>query len=149
MSSTFASRRCAASTFAFSNTSMLALCTALPAICSDREPMVPEPRGTTPVSDWTSRTFSIGMPSSSCTIIANAVRCPWPCDDVPTVTSTPPSAAISTLPYSWNKPGAVISTYVDTPMPSSFRSPLSRRVACSLRRSSYPAMRHASSSGFA
>ena len=82
---------------------------------------MPVPRGTTAVSDWTSRTCSIGMPSSSCTIIANAVSWPWPCDDVPTVTSTPPSAAISTLPYSWNRPAAVTSTYDETPMPSSLR----------------------------
>ena len=36
---------------------MLALCTALPAICNERDPIVPEPRGTTAVSDWMSRTL--------------------------------------------------------------------------------------------
>ena len=69
-----------------------------------------DPRGTRPVSDWTTVTLSIGMPSSSCTIIANAVSWPWPCADVPTVAVTLPSSLTSMAPYSWNSPPAVTST---------------------------------------
>ncbi len=58
--------------------------TALPPSCSDRDPPVPPPRGTTAVSDWTKRIGSSGMPSRSATIIANAVAWPWPCAEVPT-----------------------------------------------------------------
>ena len=47
---------------------------ALPAVCSDREPSVPEPRGTRAVSELTSVILSIGMPSTSLASIANAVR---------------------------------------------------------------------------
>ena len=46
---------------------------ALPAVCSEREPRVPEPRGTRDVSELTSVIFSIGMPSTSLASIANAV----------------------------------------------------------------------------
>ena len=50
--------------------------TALPPSCSDRDPPVPPPRGTSAVSDCTKRIFSIGMPSSSATICEYAVA--WP-----------------------------------------------------------------------
>ncbi len=46
---------------------------ALPAVCSDREPSVPEPRGTRAVSELTSVILSIGMPSTSLASMANAV----------------------------------------------------------------------------
>ena len=46
---------------------------ALPAVWSDREPMVPAPRGTVAVSELISRILSIGMPSISLATIANAV----------------------------------------------------------------------------
>ena len=71
MSSGLASSRCAARRFAFSSTSSLALNSALPAVWSEREPIVPVPRGTSAVSDWMSRTSSMATPSSSATIIAN------------------------------------------------------------------------------
>ena len=45
MSSASASSRLAAICLAFASTSVDATCTALPAVCSDREPIVPEPRG--------------------------------------------------------------------------------------------------------
>ena len=73
MSSTFASSRWAASWRAFASTPSLAFHSALPPICSEREPMVPVPRGTSAVSDCTMVTRSIGMPRSSWTIIANDV----------------------------------------------------------------------------
>ena len=66
--------------------------------------------GTTAVSDCTRRTASMGTPSSSATIIANAVSCPWPCDEVPTMAVTVPSSCTSTDPNSWNVPPAVTST---------------------------------------
>ena len=50
-----------------------AICTALPAVCSEREPMVPAPRGTDAVSELTSLNLSIGMPSTSLANMANAV----------------------------------------------------------------------------
>ena len=68
-------------------------------------------------------------------IIANVVSWPWPCALVPTRAVTVPSSSISTAPYSWlNVSGALISRYDETPMPSSFVSPRSRRAACSARR---------------
>ena len=46
---------------------------ALPPICSEREPPVPPPAGLSSVSECTTRTSSIGTPSASLTIIENAV----------------------------------------------------------------------------
>ena len=52
-----------------------------------------------------------GTPSSSATIIANAVSWPWPCADVPTVAVTVPSVVRPRpMPYSENRPPAVTST---------------------------------------
>lgn len=53
MSSAAASSRCAASLRARSWSSCAASDTAVPPSCSDREPPVPAPRGTSAVSDWT------------------------------------------------------------------------------------------------
>ena len=44
---------------------------ALPPICSEREPPVPPPRGTSSVSECSTRTSSIGTPSASAMICAN------------------------------------------------------------------------------
>ena len=55
----------------------------MPAVCSDREPSVPAPRGTAAVSELTSRILSIGMPSTSLATMANAVWWPWPWTLVP------------------------------------------------------------------
>jgi hypothetical protein len=52
MSSTSASSSRAARRRARSTTAPAAVYTAVPPICSDREPPVPPPRGTTSVSDW-------------------------------------------------------------------------------------------------
>ena len=71
MSSGLASSMCAASCFACASTSSLALNSALPPICSDREPPVPPPRATSAVSECRHRTSSIGTPSASLMIIAN------------------------------------------------------------------------------
>ena len=85
---------------------------ALPPICSEREPIVPPPAGhERGVGLHDASPASIGTPSSSATIILNAVSWPWPCGDVPTVAVTVPSVCTSTAPYSWNSPPAVTSTY--------------------------------------
>ena len=81
-----------------------------PPICSDRDPPVPPPLGTAAVSDWTKRMSSIGMPSRSETIMANAVAWPWPWADVPTRMVAVPSRWISTDPNSLLPPPAVTST---------------------------------------
>ena len=109
-SSTAASSSSAARRRACSSTSSAAPRTALPPICSERDPPVPEPRGTVAVSDCTKPIRSIGMPSRSCTSIANAVACPWPCAEVPAETVAEPSACTVTEPNSLPPPPAVIST---------------------------------------
>ena len=76
MSSTLASSSFAAIPRALSSTCSAADSTALPPICSDREPPVPAPRGTAAVSDWTNEICSIGIPRVSETIMENAVA--WP-----------------------------------------------------------------------
>ena len=115
-----------------SSTVSLAMCTAEPAVCNDREPIVPAPRGMSSVSDCTIVMSSIGTPSMSLMIIEKAVMCPWPWALVPTQPVTLPSSPTATLPYSTCSPiGAVTSTYADSPMPSCFTSPLARRAAWS------------------
>ena len=68
---------------------------AVPPTASEREPYVPMPNGTRPVSPWTMSTFSIGMPSRAATTCANVVSWPWPwlCEPVNTVT----------LPVGWTR----------------------------------------------
>ena len=84
---------------------------ALPAVCSEREPIVPAPRGTRSVSELTRVILSIGMPSTSLASIAKAVWWPWPCTLVPANTLAEPSSWISTAPNSMCSPtGAVTST---------------------------------------
>ena len=109
MSSTLASSRWAAMRRARSSTCWAVLNTALPAICSDREAMVPMPRGTSKVSLWTTRTRSAGTPSTSLTSWVKEVAWPCPCEEVPARATTVPSAVTSTEPYSWLRP-PVIST---------------------------------------
>ncbi len=72
-SSTLASSMCAAICLARASTSVDATCTALPAVCSERDPSVPAPLGTFAVSELISEILSIGMPSMSLTIMAKAV----------------------------------------------------------------------------
>ena len=132
MSSTAASSSSAARSRACSSTFPAAACTALPPSCSERDPPVPPPRGTSAVSDWTNVIFSSGIPSRSATSIENAVGWPWPCPDVPAAMVAVPSACTVTEPNS-PPPPAVISTYTLTPMPSCTRSPAARRAACSAR----------------
>ncbi len=59
-----------------SSTSVARSYTAEPPACSDRDPHVPWPSGTTPVSEWMTVMRSIGTPSTAETIWANAVSCP-------------------------------------------------------------------------
>ncbi len=73
MASALASRRWAASSLALPSTVSDATWTAEPAVCSEREPIVPEPRGISSVSLCRIVTLSIGTPSMSDTIIENAV----------------------------------------------------------------------------
>ncbi len=110
MSSTSASSRWAASCLALSTIASVALSTAEPPSCSEREPPVPPPVRTRSVSLCTRRMRSIGMPVRDETIMANAVWWPWPCADVPAMTVAEPSAWTSTAPYSLAPPPAVIST---------------------------------------
>ena len=114
MSSGFASSRCAASRLACASTSWLATSSALPPICTERDPPVPPPRGTSSVSECSTRTFSNGTPSVVATICENAVSWPWPCALVPTRAVTVPSSSISTEPNSCvSTIGALISRYDD------------------------------------
>ena len=99
-----ASRRRAASARPCSSTSAVAWCTALPPICSEREPAVPVPRATRPVSDWTSRTSSSATPSAPETSWAYAVSWPCPWADVPLSTVTTPSSPTSQAANSLPKP---------------------------------------------
>ena len=69
MSSGAASSRWAASLLALARTASAALSTAVPPICSERDPPVPLPWGTRAVSDCTKWMRSIGMPSRSVTSI--------------------------------------------------------------------------------
>ena len=111
----------------------VALNTALPPTCSDRDPIVPMPRGTFAVSECTTMTSSIGTPSTSETSAANIVSWPCPWGDVPDDTVTLPSSSTMQVPIS--EPMPVSSTYVARPMPSCLGSPLARRSACWARSS--------------
>ena len=61
---------------AFATTSSLRSRTDDPPACSDRDPHVPAPRRTMPVSLCTTRTDVNGTPSTADAIWANAVSCP-------------------------------------------------------------------------
>src|SRR5207244_1766905 len=58
---------------------------------------------------------------------------------------TAPALCLSPAPRPSNSPPAATAVYTETPIPSCFTSPRSRRCAWSRRSSSYPATRHASS----
>ena len=55
-----------------------------------RPECAPPPTETRSVSPVTSRTLSNGTPSHSVISWAKLVSCPWPCDTVPTTSSTMP-----------------------------------------------------------
>ncbi len=103
------SNRCEASVRAFAATAWLCSATAEPPTCRDLEPHVPAPRGTTALSEWTTRTLSNGTPRIADAICAIAVSCPCPCGETPVSTVTVPSACTSTEPNSFDA-NAVIST---------------------------------------
>ena len=122
MSSASASSRLAAICLALASTSVEATCTALPAVCSEREPIVPDAAGHGGGVGVDELDRSIGMPRTSLASMANAVWWPWPCTLVPTNMLAEPSSWTSTAPYSTCSPiGAVTSTYDDRPMPSCTR----------------------------
>ena len=111
MSSTEASSRWAAISRARCTSSPLAVWIALPPVCSERDPSVPTPRGTSAVSDCTSLIFSIGTCSTAEATWANAVSWPWPCALVPAETVNVPSGCACAAPHSPSSPsGAVTST---------------------------------------
>ena len=86
------------------STSRVALIIALPPTCSVREPIVPMPRGTLRVSEWTTLTSAIGTPSVHDTSCAHVVSWPWPCGEVPVFTVTVPSSATVQVPTSTPRP---------------------------------------------
>jgi hypothetical protein len=143
-SSAGASSRWAVSALALPSTSVAASATALPPIWSERDAMVPSPRGSAAVSEWTTLTWSGSTPRVAATSRAKAVSWPWPWGDTPVLAVTRPSGSPTTSPYS--DPPPVTSTYTDRPMPSWRTSPRSRRLACSARSSPYPAARMTRSS---
>ena len=56
-----------------------------------REAMVPMPNGDRPVSPWRTEILAGSMPSSSCAICDSVVSSPWPCDWMPTSSTSVPS----------------------------------------------------------
>ena len=105
---------------------------------------MPRPYGVLSVSpSWTS-TSAAGMPSSSATIWAKVVMCPWPWVCTPSFSTALPvgctrSSAESNMrspamSYSAPLPAPTTSVKLATPMPMS--SPRARFSACSRRSSS-------------
>ena len=104
MSSTAASRRWLASSFAFSLILRVATASAAPPTAVVRLPYVPHPIGVLSVSPWTILTSSTPTPSSSATICANVVSSPWPCGDAPMNTFTLPLGWKRTIALSQSPP---------------------------------------------
>src|SRR5215470_7576157 len=129
MSSTAASSRCAATTFALSLTFRAASTSAAPPTAVVRLPYVPQPIGVTSVSPWTTLTSLTSTPISLDTSCANVVSSPCPCGDEPMNTCTLPVGWTSTIALSqsppWNPmapatcdgPRPQSSTYETTPTP--------------------------------
>ena len=125
MSSGEASSRCAAICLARSSTPSDATWMALPAVCSEREPSVPEPRGTRDGVGVDERDLvhrdaeHVAGQHRERGVVALAVHAgagehAWPSR----------RRGPRTAPHSMCRPtGAVTSTYVDTPMPSCLVSP--------------------------
>ena len=74
--------------------------TALPLITAVREANVPTAYLKRRVSPVVTRIRSNGTPSSSATICASIVRCPWPCEVRPVDTTTVPSVSTRMWPPS-------------------------------------------------
>ena len=81
-----------------------------PATCTERDPTVSPPDGTSSVSPWTTSTASIGTPRRSAMIIFHVVTCPCPYGVAPVNTRSRPSANSCTAPYSVGAAADVIST---------------------------------------
>ena len=128
-SSTAASSSEAARRRAFSRTSRAASASADPPSAVLRLPNVPIPWGAPCVSPWRTVTASGATPSSSATIWANVVSCPWPCALEPVIASTAPVASTRMSPLSQPRPEG--STYAATPMPTI--SPRARRAVWARR----------------
>ena len=104
-SSALASSRSAATRRARSTRASVAVSTAAPPTCSEREPKVPVPSATRSVSPATTSMSAMGMPVRSLAIMAHDVRWPCPWLDEPVKMVARPSAWISTLANSVS-PGA-------------------------------------------
>ena len=87
---------------------MAAPATALPPTWSERDPMVPSPRGTAKVSEWTTPTWSAPTPRVAATSWAKAVSWPWPWGETPVLAVIRPSGSTTTSPNS--DPNPVTST---------------------------------------
>jgi hypothetical protein len=79
---------------------------AEPAICSDREPMVPPPRAMSEVSACTMRMRSAGIPRILDASTGKVVSWLWPCDTAPLYTVADPSSSTSTAPQSLRSAGS-------------------------------------------
>ena len=117
----------------------LARATAPPDITMLREAKVPNPNAVLSVSPWRTEIRAGSMPSSSAATCDSAVSRPWPCDWMPTISTTLPSVRMRAVQLS--KPGmieapraansaapcAVCSAKVAKPMPISLPSGSPRR----------------------
>ncbi len=148
MSSGLTSSWCAAMRRAFSTRRSPAILMAWPPTASEREPYVSMPYGARPVSPWTTSMSSKGTPITSLAIWLQAVSWPWPCGDVPVISSTlpvgrtrmvqcsQPPATYFSAPSVRDGARPHISVNVEMPMPSCTGSPDARRACCSARRAS-------------
>ena len=66
-----------------------------------REAKAPRPNGVASVSPSTTRTLSIGTPSSPAASCAIVVSSPCPCEVTPASTVTAPEGSIRTVTPSW------------------------------------------------
>src|SRR6185437_8716354 len=118
--------RCAASLPAFVFSFWIAIYTATPPTASPRLPNVPIPYCTIAVSPWITVTSFTLTPSSSAAICAKEVSSPCLCGEAPVRIVTLPVGSTRTVALSQppagiadDGPNAQISTYVDTPIPTS------------------------------
>ena len=83
----------------------LARATAPPDITMLREAKVPNPKAVLSVSPWRTEIRAGSMPSSCAAICDKVVSSPWPCDWMPTISTTLPSGRMRAVQLS--KPGMI------------------------------------------
>ena len=83
----------------------LARATAPPDITMLREAKVPKPKAVLSVSPWRTEIRAGSMPSSWAATCDSAVSSPWPCDWMPTISTTLPSVRMRAVQLS--KPGMI------------------------------------------